>query len=121
MHVVQFGDEGKVTRDLSIIFDQEAFLLELPEFHILKRKLSDRKTREKLEVDLENIVAAIPLERVLKGRTSRLLKDTDGRKSFSILSMARTMSSNTLLWRSALTTLTCSPTINFLLIDAFQQ
>lgn len=45
MHVVQFGDEGKVTRDLSVIFDQEAFLLELPEFHILKRKLPDRKEK----------------------------------------------------------------------------
>lgn len=66
MHVVQFGDEGKVTRNLPVIFDQEALLLELPEFHILKCKLSDRKTRETLKVDAENIVAAIPLQRVLK-------------------------------------------------------
>lgn len=39
--------------------------------------------------------------------TSLLLRDTDGRKSFSILSIARTISSKTFLWRSSFTTLTC--------------
>lgn len=39
--------------------------------------------------------------------TSLPLRDTDGRKSFSILSIARTISSNTFLWRSSFTTLTC--------------
>lgn len=49
-----------MTRDLPIICDQEAFLVELPEFHILKSKLSDRKTKETLKVDdLENIFAGI--------------------------------------------------------------
>lgn len=54
--------------------------------------------------------------------TSLLLRDTDGRKSFSILSIARTISSNTFLWRSSFTTLTCDtntkrPTYWFLKIN----
>lgn len=53
MRVVQFGDEGKVTRNLPVIFDQKTFLLELPEFHILKRKLSDGKEGETLKADDE--------------------------------------------------------------------
>lgn len=56
-----------------------------------------------------------------KSRTSRLLKDTEGRKSFSILSMARTISSNTLLCRSALTTLTCQATTKRLWINVLYQ
>lgn len=51
-------------------------------------------------------------------RTSRLLRDTDGRKSFSILSIARTISSNTFLWRSSFTTLTWDTNTKFPLINA---
>lgn len=128
MRVVQFGDEGKVTRDLPVIFDQKTFLLQLPEFYILKCKLLDRKARETLQADDEvvTIKTAIQFECQLRKRkkkscTSRLLKDTDGRKSFSILSMARTISSNTFLWRSALTTLTCKATTMCLYIKTSYQ
>lgn len=40
-------------------------------------------------------------------RTSLLLRDTDGRNSFSILSISRTISSNTFFCRSSFTTFTC--------------
>lgn len=57
----------------------------------------------------------------LKVRTSRLLRDTDGRKSFSILSIARTISSNTFLWRSSFTTLTWYTNTTCPLINACFQ
>lgn len=48
--------------------------------------------------------------------TSLLLRVTDGRKSFSILSIARTISSNTFLCRCSFTTLTCYTNTRILLI-----
>lgn len=47
--------------------------------------------------------------------TSLLLRETEGRKSFSILSMARTISSNTLLCLCSFTTFTCCKNIQFVL------
>lgn len=39
LRVVEFGDEGEVTRHLAVVSDLEALELELPELHILKGEL----------------------------------------------------------------------------------
>lgn len=40
--VIEFGDEGEMEGDLPVVCDLELLLLQLPELHILKRKLHSK-------------------------------------------------------------------------------